>query len=74
MKRIGQSQAARSEQQAWQARTNPAPRAPGQAGQYQPGQYQPGQYHPGQYQPGQAQPGADEPGSLFRPHRAKDQP
>jgi len=64
MKRIGQSQAARSEQQAWQARTNPAPRAQVQAGQYQPGQYQ----------PGQAQPAADEPGSLFRPHRAKDQP
>ena len=69
MKRIGQSQAARSEQQAWQARTNPAPRAPVQAGQYQPGQYQ-----PGQYQPRQAQPGADEPGSLFRPRRTKDQP
>jgi hypothetical protein len=64
MKRIGQSQAARYEQQAWQARTNPAPRA----------QYQPGQYQPGQYQPSQAQSGAAEPGSLFRPHRAKDQP
>jgi NO-binding membrane sensor protein with MHYT domain len=59
MKRIGQSQAARYEQQAWQARTNPAPRA---------------QYQPGQYQPSQAQSGAAEPGSLFRPHRAKDQP
>jgi NO-binding membrane sensor protein with MHYT domain len=69
MKRIGQSQAARYEPQAWQARTNPAPRAAVQAGQYQPGQYQ-----PAQRQPGQAQPGADEEGSLFRPHRAKDQP
>jgi NO-binding membrane sensor protein with MHYT domain len=69
MKRIGQSQAARHEPQAWQARTNPVPRAAVQAGQYQPGQYQ-----PAQRQPGQAQPGADKEGSLFRPHRTQDQP
>ncbi len=64
MKRIGQSQATRYEQQA---RPPAAPRP-----QYQPGQYQPGQYQTGQYQPGQAQSGAEEPGSLFRPRRPRD--
>jgi NO-binding membrane sensor protein with MHYT domain len=64
MKRIGQSQAARYEPRAWQATARPAPRAT----------YQSGRYQPGQEQPGQAQPGAGEERSLFRPHRAKDQP
>lgn len=75
MKRIGQSQAARHEPRAWQATANPSPRATYQTGpSYQTGQYQTGQYQPAQDQPGQAQPGAGEEGSLFRPHRAKDQP
>ena len=62
MKRIGQSQAARHEPQAWQARPNPASRAPDQPAPYQPARYQSAQYQP-------AQPGAEEPGSLFRPRR-----
>ena len=65
MKRIGQSQAARYEPQAWQAQR------PGQA---QPVQAQPGQAQPGQAQPVQAQSGREDPGSLFRPHRPTDQP
>jgi len=60
MKRIGQSQAARYEPKAWQAPADPAPRVTYQTGP--------------SYQPGGANPGADEAGSLFRPHRAKNQP
>ena len=64
MKRIGQSQAARYEPQAWQAPRpgQAAARAGRRAGR------------PGQAQPGQAQSGREDPGSLFRPHRPKDQP
>ncbi len=67
MKRTGQSQAARYEQQAWQARPDPAPRT-----QPQPTRTQAARYQPSEGKTGPDQPDQEEPGSLSRPRHSRD--